>query len=248
MSKRKQALNITKVCLIIIIGSLIVAIIVKSSVTIKDIFTGNIEIDISATKDIIFNLSMGLITSAVIGLIIEKSNKQMLLNRNIIIKKAVLKNFLSLVYKMIYELSSGTERDVLSITHNFNHLKFMIDGRIKKLDDYCEIFLKDYIDIFTEEEIILFKNLKSQCEIITNLDTEAWRDYMKLYEKELERYYYSKEYKDMYLEETDRDKMVIDNLDKLNGIVSENERHIKPILKQLNDIKNKMDYIFKDQY
>lgn len=248
MSKRKQSLNITKMCLIIIIGSLIVAIIVKSSITIKDIFTGNIQIDISATKDIIFNLCMGLITSAVIGLIIEKSNKQMLLNRNIIIKKAVLKNFLSLVYKMIYELSSGTERDVLSITHNFNHLKFMIDDRVKKLDDYCEIFLKDYIDIFTEEEIILFNNLKSQCKIIINLDTEAWRDYMKLYEKQLERYYYSKVYKDMYLEETDRDRMVIDNVDKLNGIVSENERHIKPILKQLNDIKNKMDYIFKDQY
>lgn len=235
---RNKKLNIELICWGVIIVSLVVAVIIKSTATLKDYLYGNIQIDWIATKEIIFNLCMGLIASSIVALFIETSNRSMLHNRNIIIKKAVMRKFANLVNRTLWELASGTDRDMLSVTHNFHHLKELIDNRVTEFKKYCDDFLVNYIGIFTEQEIFLLNKIKSQCEYIIYLDHETWRKHVKLYEKQLERYYSSKKYKDMPLGEYPGDEIVITKLNELDNIVFEHKKHIEPLVEQLTDLKN----------
>lgn len=243
--KNKKPLSVSVICGIILVIALVIAIIVKSTVTFSDLVSGKWQFEIPIIKEIIFNICMGLVASAILTLFIEWRNKRNVEERNIEIKKAIMSECGFLVKRTLAELTSGTDRDILSVVHNYHHLEFLATKRLEKLKSYCEYFIESYTQIFDAEEITLFSNIAVQCQLVLNLTDDAYKNEMLLYDGQLSRYYSSKRYDDLPLVGSDAyDKSVLDDIEILNRIVSTNEKHIQPIIELLEKLEKLMPYIF----
>lgn len=243
--KNKKPLSVSAICWIMLVVALVIAIIVKSTVTFSDFFSGKWQFEIPVIKEIIFNICMGLVASAILTLFIEWRNKRNVEERNIEIKKAIMRECGFLVKRTLAELTSGTDRDILSVVHNYHHLDFLATKRLEKLKSYCEYFIENYTQIFDAEEITLFSNIAVQCQLVLNLTKDPYKNMMLSYDDQLSRYYSSKKYEDMPLvNNNDRDKTVLENIKMLDGIVSTNEKHIQPVIELLRELEKLMPYIF----
>lgn len=243
MKTSKMSL-VNKVCIALIVIFLIIASILKSSASLNDLITGNFQIDIIALKEIAFNICMGIIASAILTLFIEWSNKRTIIERNIGIKKVIMRKFSFLATKTLWELTSGTDRDLLSVIHNYHHLDFLVSERLSQLKEYGEYFIENYTDAFEESEIELLNKINLQCQFIQCLTDNSYKEEMLQFDTQLSRYYSSKKYPDLPL--GDKDKSVSDNLKTLDGIVSCNEKNIKPLVELLTELKQQMPYIFEN--
>ena len=233
---------INKVCIALILIFFVIAAILKSSVSFSDLIKGNFQVDIIASKEIAFNVCMGIIASAILTLFIEWSNKRTVIERNMGIKKVIMRKFSFLATQTLWELSSGTDRDLLSVIHNYHHLEFLASERLTQLKAYGEYFIENYTDIFEGNEIALLNKINLQCQVIQGLTEEAYKAHMLSFDAQLSRYYSSKKYEDLLL--GDKDKAVNIDLKTLDGIVACNEKHIKPLVEMLTELKNQMPYIF----
>ncbi len=242
--KTSKTSLVNKVCIALIEIFLIISFILKSSISLNDLVRGNFQIDVIALKEIAFNICMGIIASAILTLFIEWSNRCTVIERNIGIKKAIMRNFSFLATKTLWELTSGTDRDITSVIHNYHHLEFLISKRLAQLKEYGEYFIENHTDTFEESEIELINKINLQCQFIQSLTDESYKHQMLQFDDQLTRYYFSKKYTDLPLDNTD--KSVSDNLETLDSIVSCNEKHIKPLVELLTELKQQMSYIFED--
>lgn len=67
--KNKKPLSVSVICGIILVIALVIAIIVKSTVTFSDLVSGKWQFEIPIIKEIIFNICMGLVASAILTLL-----------------------------------------------------------------------------------------------------------------------------------------------------------------------------------
>lgn len=243
--KNKKPLSVSAICWITLVVALVIAIIVKSTVTFPDFISGKWQFKIPDIKEIIFNICIGLVASAFLTLIIELKNKRNVEERNIEIKKAVMRECGILVKRTLAELTSGTDRDILSVVHNYHHLEFLATNRLDKLKSYCEYFIENYTQIFDAQEITLFSDIAVQCQLVLDLTKDPYKNTMLSYDDQLSRYYSSKKYENMPLvNNNDHDKTVLKNIKMLDGIVSTNEKHVQPVIELLEKLEKRMPYIF----
>ena len=243
MKNRKLTIKI--ICVALIAISILAAIAVKSTVTFSELISGNWKVDIEIVKDISFNIFMGIAASAILTLFIEWSNELFIDRRNIGIKQIIMRKYSFLAHQTLQELISGTDRDLMSVIYDYHHLNYLVTDRLSGLKTYGENFLKDYIDVFTNEEIDLICKINRQCQLVQELTESPYSNNMRLYDKELSRYYSSVKYKDMPLSDNkDLDKSVYNHKDELDRIVSYNKKLVQPIIDLLRELEQKMPYLF----
>lgn len=244
--KHKKIMSVNFLCCAIIVIALLIAAITKSSITFSEFLSGNWKLDIQAINEIIFNISMGIIASAILTIFIEWRNRRSVGARNTEVKKVIMNKCAVLVKLTLNELNSGTDRDLLSVTHNFHHLNDLVSKRLIKIKVYCEYNIENYSHFFTTEEIKLLNNAILACQCIEDLTKGPYKQLMLSYDALLSRYYSSKKYEDLPLNpENDRDRLIINNKKILDGIVSVNERNVEPLLELLKKMKEKMPYMFQ---
>lgn len=244
--KHNKTMSVNFLCCVISAVALVIAAITKSSISFSDFFSGNWKIDIQAVKEITFNISMGIIASAILTIFIEWRNRRSTEERNVEVKKVVMNKCAVLVRLTLNELNSGTDRDLLSVTHNFHHLDELVVKRLVKIKAYCEYYIENYSSFFTTEEIKLLNDTILTCQCIEDLTKGSYKQLMLSYDALLSRYYSSKKYDDLPLNpDNDKDRLIINNREILDGIVSTNEKTVKPFLELLIKMERKMPYMFE---
>lgn len=238
--------SVNTICCFLIVIAFFIVIITKSSVTFLEFISFDWQFDIKAIKEIVFNICIGIIASAFLTILIEWRNKLAIQKRNIEVKKVIMRNFAFLARKTLYELNSGTDRDLLSVIYHYHHLEFLVSKRLVKLKADCKYFIENYIQIFDTEEIDLLNDIILKCQYVQDLTNDSYKQHMLSYDSLLSRYYSSEKYQDLPLRDSDKiDYKVIKDKKNLDDIVSTNKKYVNSILELLKKLQQQMPYIFE---
>lgn len=147
------------------------------------------------TKNIEISIGTGLMTSSIMGFLVDLSNLKIELRRERKILSIKMLHILNMISMQLNHLSCGRNADVSYYAYNYDYLKDFVANKVIPLKtEYQDIFT-NYSMYMNEEQLDVMGELKVSIASVISLSSGTWRESTEKYENIIRHIYYSSEYK-----------------------------------------------------